>query len=265
MKRLLVLLLLLGLSSAAVSKEISAGKYLKKSPVNRLVTMPTAKMMSLGATDFEFRFQPDGVMLFGFEFGIFRNMSVGILYGYEKYLGYDDFKAMKLPGVILKYSLCRESKWGPAIILGAETQGWGRHLPNLNGNIPDQRYLFKAPGLYMAASKNVYCRCFGTIGFHGGIAYNPFEGDDDADPNFYVGMDRHLYKWFSAAIEYNAAFNDNNPEAYGENGYVSAMIRYKHYLGWSIEFLFIDLASDNKHTTTSNRAVRLVFPIDLRY
>lgn len=266
MKRLLVLLIISGLSSAAVAKEYSSGKYLIKSPLNRLVTMPTAKMMPLSGTDFEFRFQPDGVMLFGFEFGVFRNMSVGILYGYSKYVGYDDFKSLPLPGVILKYSLCGESKLGPAVVIGLDTQGWCEHRPNLTGNISDSRYLFKAPGLYMAASKNVYCRCFGTIGFHGGITYNPTETEDDSDPSFYAGMDRQLYRWFSAAIEYNAALNDNNPDkSYGKNGYISALIRYEHPQGWNIEFKFIDLASDNKFTTTSTRAIRFVFPLDIRY
>jgi len=265
MKRLLVLLLLSGLSSTAVSKELSAGKYLIKSPVNRLVTMPTAKMMSLSATDFEFRLQPDGVLLFGLEFGIFRSATIGLTYGYDNYLDYHDFKSMTLPGVILKYSLCREARWGPAVVIGADTQGWGRRLSNLNPGISDSRYLFKAPGIYMAASKNVYCRCFGTIGFHGGITYNLFETEDDSDPNFYVGLDRHLFRWFSAAVEYNAAMNDNNPDSYGENGYISALIRYQHYHGWNLEFIFIDLATDNKFTTTSFRAVRFVFPLDLHY
>ncbi len=240
----------------------SSGQSLIKLPINRLVTMPTARVMQSGFTDLEFRYEPDGVMRYGIQFGIFPWLTIGISHGFEHYIGTEKFHGQKTPGVLLKYSLCGESKLGPAISLGVDTQGWGPYDANPIG--PGKRYLYKAPGLYAAGSKNVYCRCFGTVGMHGGINFNMLESKDDNNPNFYLGLDRSLWKWFSAAVEYNFAMNDDDNDAYGNGGYVSGLFRYSHSSGWTLEFLFIDFASENKFTEEETRAVRFIFPLEVK-
>jgi len=224
--------------------------------------MPTARVMPSGLTDLEFRFEPDGVMRYGVQFGIFDWLTIGVSHGFEHYIGTDKFHGQKSPGFLLKYSLCRESKWGPAVSLGADTQGWGTYGNNPIG--PGKRYLYKAPGIFLAASKNVYCRCFGVVGFHGGLNYSAFENKDDNTPNLYIGTDRCLWKWFSAAVEYNFALNDDDNDAYGNGGYVSGLFRFNHPTGWTLEFLFIDFASENKFTAEESRAVRFIFPMEVK-
>jgi len=220
--RISILILFLLPISASAWTTVS-GQSIIKLPINRLVTMPTTRMMQTGLTEMEFRFEPEGILRFGGQFGVFQWLTVGLYYGGELlYFDYDKLTLKEPPGILIKYSLCDESKLGPAVTLGIDTQGWGSY------DKKDKRYLFKAPGLYIAASKNVFCRCFGTVGMHGGINYNLLEKEDDGDPNLYLGLDRHLWKWFSFAVEYNLAVNDNENANYSTSGgYISARFRFQ--------------------------------------
>lgn len=226
--------------------------------------MPTASVMEMGATDAEFRFQPDGVMSLGIQFGMFRWMTIGLSHGMEHWLGYGKTAGYTMPGILIKYNLCGETKWGPAVTLGVDTQGWGEYSQRkFNPAHDGSRFMYKAPGFYGVASKNIYCRCFGLIGAHGGIMYNAFEKDDDNSVNAFVGLDRNIWKWFSASVEYNFAFDDNAPGAYGNDGYINALLRFKNAEGSSLEFIFMDLSVQNKYADKEFRAVRLIFPLDL--
>ncbi len=263
MKKCALFVFVLAICLSASAKTISTGKYLIKLPINRLITMPTARVMESGMSDMELRFEPDGVFNYGIQFGVFRWLTIGLYYGFENFISSDDFSSHTFPGLLIKYSLCDETKLSPTVALGIDTQGWGVFAENPYG--AGSRYLYKAPGLFVVASKNIYCKCFGTVGFHGGITYNLIESDDDKSPNVYFGADRHLWRWFSAAIEYNSAFNDNSDSAYGKNGYVSFSLRYKTRDEWSVEFIFIDYASDNRRTSKATKVVRLIFPLDFTY
>ena len=278
--RISLLALLVCFSSAFARQKLVTGQKIIKPPINRIVTQQTARVLGTGMSEFHLRFEPGivrydtshinyvpgderrhgGIMRFGVEVGILKWMTIGIFYGAENWISSGNLTWQKLPGVVVKYFLCGESKWGPAITLGVDTQGWGAYRDNpFEGS---KRYLIKAPGFFAAFSKNVYCRCFGIIGMHTGISYNLLENDDDPEPNLWFGLDKHLWRWFSFAVEYDPALNDNNAEAYADMGYLNIAIRYKYKSEWWLEFLLIDALSDSKITQAESRAFRFVFPID---
>lgn len=266
--KIVVIVLFLCFSSAFARQRLVTGQKIIKPPINRIVTQQTARVLGTGMSEFHLRFEPGGfnrpggIMRFGVQVGIFKWMTLGIFYGAENWISSKNIKWQKFPGVLVKYSLCGESKWGPAITLGVDTQGWGLHHNYSTGG--GLRYMFKAPGFYAALSKNVYCRCFGILGVHSGISYNIPENDDDSDPNLWLALDKHLWRWFSFAVEYDLAFNDNSANANGDTGYLNIALRYKHKNDWWLELIVIDAFTDSQSPSApaESRAFRFVFPLD---
>ena len=166
--------------------------------------------------------------------------------------------------------------------MGLDTQGKGRFLNRYDGaeTVVDnfQRYEQKAWGWYVVASKN--WELLGNLGIHVGINKNTWETDPiensnqvfkDKDLNIFFGIDKEINRSFSILLEYDAAFNDNDPEIgynlFGKGkGYLNAGIRWVVANNIMLEIDFNDISKnyvqdeligDDKEY--SNRELKIVY------
>ena len=229
-----------------------------KVPISQLLRVPPANMMETNKTQIELRFMPDGDFNAGIQLGIFSRLTLGLSYGANNFVSYNELQWNRNIGFLIKYLICPEGKWNPALSVGIDTQGWG--YDHNNPATGERRYLFKAPGLYAAFGKNFYPLCIGPIGVHAVLNYNLIEAKDDKDVNLMFGMNKWIWKWFSFVAEYDLALNDNNPQAYSSgSGYINFALRYRPVEQLIIEYSIIDIAGDNSMANTETNVIRFIF------
>ncbi|MCX6640457.1 MAG: hypothetical protein NTW14_08265 [bacterium] len=221
--------------------------------VLELVDQPTAGMLEKGEYGFSMRFYPYGGALGVVRAGLFNRFMIGVSYGGRNIIGRGDPEMNELPGVLIKYRLFEETDL-PAICIGFDSQGYGLWLDNKN------RYEIKAKGVFAVASKNFSLGWLGTLGMHGGINYNAFEGDDDANMDGFIGLDKSLNEEISLVTEYDLGLDDNNAQAFGRNrGYLNAGLRWIFAKQLSLEFNFKDLLENQKDVASISRELRISY------
>jgi hypothetical protein len=235
MKSLLLFLVLVSISTYSIIAQGTAGESAKYE-YRMLIDMPTAGILEKGNVSFSTDMLPNGSVMVKLEAGIFESINFGLSYGGSNIIGSGDPDWYPFPpGVNLRFRLMDETILVPAITIGFDTQGKGEYFEN------DDRYTYKAPGFFAAASKNF--ALLGYLSLHGTVNYAILEGDDgDNFLNIGFGAEKTLGSQFSVAAEYNFAFNDNSTDFYGSGkGYLNLGFRWSFGPGFTFGLDLRDL------------------------
>lgn len=223
-------------------------------PTN-LINVPTAGVYPRGAYAVESRVFRDGGLMVGISAGISNRFMFGISYGGARIIGDDVVIFNPQPGVEVKYRFLDENERFPAVLLGFNSQGYGKYQDSL------KRYETKAKGFYLVASKNY--RFLGNLGLHAGIYYNPLEdADGDRDPSFFIGIDKDLNQEISFVFEYDAALNDNetNEISLGSGkGYLNAGVRWTLVESFHIELYLNNILLNRNEIEHFSREIKITF------
>ncbi len=248
-----------------------------------LVTIPTSGTLPKGSFTLESLLMNDGGILPKISIGITDNFYIGLSYGIQDFISETKPQLNKgKPEVQLKYRLFEENMSLPALVIGLDTQGKGRYLSrdDFNGNYNYfERYEQKAWGWYLVASKN--WSLLGNLGFHIGLNKNTWESDPrdenisspfkDKDLNFFFGFDKEINRSFSILLEYDAAFNDNDPEIGADlfgrgKGYINGAVRWTVAPNIMIEIDFNDISKNylsnnlqEEENEYANRELKIVY------
>ncbi|MFA5727916.1 MAG: hypothetical protein WC957_00670 [Candidatus Neomarinimicrobiota bacterium] len=249
-KHFFVVLLILTLAGGLMAQ----GDRGINQPIN-LVTIPTAGVLPRGAYAVECRLFPGGGLWGQIGVGVFERFMFGVSYGGGNIIGNQKINWYNQPGVEVRYRFLEESVKFPALLLGFSSQGFGNYLDSL------KRYETKAHGFYAVASKNFHF--LGNLGLHAGINYNPLEKTDgDADPSFFLGIDKDLNSEIALVVEYDAALNDNHSEIsmLGKGrGYLNAGIRWRLVDKFTVEVDFNNILLNREEVDFMNRELKLTF------
>ena len=197
-----------------------------------LVDTPTAGLPGKGAYSLFLRMQPYGGLLGGITIGLAERLALGMSYGGTGIIGYGTPDWNAQVGVQARVRLLDESYVAPAIVIGFDSQGFGKFYRD-----PYERYDIKSRGFYAVASKNYIF--LGKLGFHAGANYSLERQDDQKVVDFYAGLEKGLSPELSFLADYDFAFNDNKKDSlFGENegGYFNAGVRWTYAERLSIEF-----------------------------
>lgn len=223
-------------------------------PVN-LITVPTAGVIPRGAYLAEVRFFKEGGITAGIYVGLTTRFMFGISYGGSGIIGDSAVNLYKQPGIELKYRVLDETEKNPAILLGFNSQGYGKYKQELS------RYETKAKGFYVVASKNY--RFLGNTGFHFGINYNTIEKKDgDTDPSFFLGIDKEINPEITLMVEYDAALNDNETNKLNlgrGKGYLNAALRWTFVQKFHVEMDFNNILLNRKGVEYFSRELKITF------
>ncbi len=219
---------------------------------------PTAGVMKKGQYGIDINTFGNGGFVGGISVGLFDRFHMGISYGGEKLIGYDEPKGNELPGVQVRYRIWEESEAFPAITFGFEMQGHGRWNEDIN------RYDYKAPGLFAAMSKNWQAFSGQAFGVHAGVNLNSIEDEDQQGMDVFVGMNLGLNEQLTALVEYDFALDDNKTEKdslrYGSGlGYLNAGVRLTIAQSLVIEAFAIDLLQNSEEYNAFGRELRLTY------
>ncbi|MFH1213858.1 MAG: hypothetical protein V1681_07200 [Candidatus Neomarinimicrobiota bacterium] len=249
-KQLFSVFLLITLANGLTAQNESAVNQ----PIN-LVTIPTAGVLPRGSYGVECRLFPDGGLWGQISVGVSERFMFGVAYGGGGIIGDQKINWYRQPGVEIKYRFTEESVNWPALVLGFSSQGFGNYIDSL------KRYETKARGFYVALSKNY--RFLGNLGVHGGINYNPLEKTDhDADPSFFLGIDKDLNSEIAILAEYDAALNDNHSDKsmLGRGrGYLNAGVRWRLVDKFTVEIDFNNILLNRKEVDFMTRELKFTF------
>jgi hypothetical protein len=217
-----------------------------------LIDMPTAGVLEKGFVNVTADIMGGGVLIAYLDVGVFKNLSFGISYGGANVIGTGSIDWYKWPGINIRVRVLDEKNALPAITLGFDSQGSGMYFDDKN------RYTFKSPGFFAAASKNF--ELWGFLALHATGNYS-LEGDDgDNFANLMLGAEKTIGSEVSFIIEYNFAFNDNKNEFSNGKGYFNAGLRWSVGSGFTIEFDLRDILKNSTlNTTSADRGLRIEY------
>ncbi len=217
-----------------------------------LIDLPTAGMLPNNTLALDLDFYQSGGLLMGVNIGLFNRLLAGISYGGVGIIGTGSPSWNNSPGFAIRLRIIEESTAFPAIALGFDSQGKEEYLNN-----PD-RYTIKSRGLYAVASKNYDAA--GFLSFHGGINYSLERGDDDTDPDIFVGIEKTIGSIVSAIAEYDLALNDTNSDALGRGrGYLNVGLRASFGAGLTMGVNLKDIFRNQQTISVGNRTVTVEF------
>lgn len=252
--KLKALLLFLTMSSVAFAQNLNGSAGSAAGVESRyLVDMPTAGILHNGMIAMNVHFYEASGVLMSLEAGAFNRLTFGLSYGGTNVIGSGPVDWNKLPGVNIRFRLIDETAGFPAITFGYDSQGKDAYIPQYD------RYLYKSPGFFAAASK--YFNMLGYLGIHGGINYSLENGDGNKNINFYVGADKTIGRDISVVAEYNFGLNDNYPDvgmlSRSGPGYLNAGVKWSVGNGFTVEFDYKNLF--NLRKTGSLRTIRIEY------
>jgi hypothetical protein len=217
-----------------------------------LIDLPTAGMLPNATLATDLDFYHSGGLLVGFSVGLWNRLDAGLSYGGVGVIGTESPAWNDAPGFHVKIRLFEESVVLPAIALGFDSQGKEEYLDHPG------RYLIKSRGLYAVASKNY--DAMGYLSLHGGVSYSLERGDDDTDPDLFVGIEKTIGSAVSAVGEYDFAFNDTNREALGRGrGYLNVGLRAALGKGLTLGLNLKDLLRNQQTISIGNRTISVEF------
>lgn len=248
------LLLVLLTSSVAFSQNLNGSAGTAAGVESRyLIDMPTAGILHNGMVAMSAHFYENSGVLVSLEAGAFNRLTFGLSYGGTNVIGSGPVDWNKLPGVNIRFRLIDETDAVPAITFGYDSQGMDAYIPQYD------RYLYKSPGFFAAASK--YFNMLGYLGIHGGVTYSLENGDGNKNVNFYVGADKTIGRDISVVAEYNFGLNDNYPDTTMLSrpgpGFLNAGIKWSVGNGFTVEFDYKNLF--NLRKTGSLRTIRIEY------
>lgn len=220
-----------------------------------VVNTPTAGVLKQGQYSIQLRAYGNGGTMGGVGMGLFHRFMFGVSWGGDELIGYGNPRGNQLPGVLVKYRLFEESYALPALTIGYDMQGYGPWYDSEN------RYLYKAPGAFVAVSRN-WISDFGRFGVHGGVNYNNVETDDQKGLDGFAGIDFSLNEQISLLLEYDLALDDNSDDGrfgVGPYGYLNAGVRLTFAQALVIQFNAIDLLNVSTETPGIGRELKIVY------
>ena len=231
----------------------------------RVIDMPTAGINHRGEFNTDLRVYPEGGIQVHMGIGLFRRMMFGLSYGGTNVVGRGKIIGNKQPGLLVKYRLWEETVPLPAFALGYDNQGTGRWSDSLN------RYEYKAPGLFIGASKNFKLGDDKNFGLHAVMSWNSAETKDDRGVTGSLGTDVSLNEELVAVCEYVMALDDNKKNTYGQyaslgkgKGYLNVGLRWaisKIYLQFELK----DILGNRVNTSSPDRAVSISFADNIKW
>ncbi len=235
----------------------------------QLIDVPTASMLWPGDLNASIRMYEEGGLLARLSVGISHKMMFGVSYGGDYIIGGKDVRWNETPGVHFAYRAIEENLVMPAIVIGIETQGYGKYwrrsdyADSLQPDLDPARYMLdrysiKSRGLYIVASKGY--ESLWKAGLHAGVNYSLERSDKDADPNIFLGIDVQLTRDLSTVWEYDFALNDDRLKtANSAKGYLNAAMRWAFQPNMFIEFSVKNILADNYGNRDFMRILRIVY------
>ena len=229
----------------------------------QLIDIPTASILRGGDMEGSIRLYEEGGALTKLSVGISKYFMLSVSYGGNHIIGGSSIEWNDMPGVRVAYRIIEENLKLPAVVLGFDSQGYGRWWPameNVTSALSDSlsngitklydRYSSKSRGFYIVVSKAIDPSLV-RVGLHGGISYSlekdQFNGDDD--PTVFMAMDAQLSKDLAAIAEYDFATNDD--KLADGKGYFNVGFRWAFSNSMFLEFDFKNiLAGDNDFSQT---------------
>jgi hypothetical protein len=203
-----------------------------------LIDMPTANILYPGDMKASLRLYEEGGILGRLSVGISTRMMFGVSYSADHLIGDQIVQWGKTPCVHFAYRFKEETLKGPAMVVGLDTQGYGKYWNR--ADYPDSlyalsgtehhlnRYSIKSKGLYVVASKNF--DSFWNVNLHVGANLSLEKSDGDTDPDIFMGLYLQFSQDLAAIVEYDAGMNDDRlKDLASRRGYLNAGIR------WSFE------------------------------
>ncbi len=249
----------------------SQDKYLTR-PI-QLIDLPTASILAGGDLRTGIRVYEGGSILARLSVGISNRLMFGVSFTGEHLIGGEDIKWSEMPGVHFAYRVIEEDLRLPAIVLGIDTQGYGKYWrkddyrdpenPDVpvevsNSDVLLDRYSFKARGFYCLVSKGY--QSIRRVGLHAGVSMSTERRDSDNDPTLFMGSDIELIHDIIALVEYDFATNDDKiTSANSGRGYLNMGLRWAFTRGMTIEFDLKNILSNNKAVTGRRRILKISF------
>jgi len=221
----------------------------------QLIHTPNAGVLKKGQYLVDLHAYGNGGLNMGIGIGLFDRMMFGVSYGGNSLLGYEKPVWNDLPGMVFKYRFIEEDNVFPAITVGFDMQGKGAWFDGVD------RYQFKAPGLFAAASRNFISE-FGRFGIHGGANYNTIENENDSGLDFFCGADMSLSEQLILIGEYDFALDDNKEDQrFGEGpyGYLNLGVRLVFAQSLVIEVDATDLLNTSTITPGIGREIKIMY------
>ncbi|MBD3373926.1 hypothetical protein GF406_02725 [candidate division KSB1 bacterium] len=256
---------------AKIPVPVVVHSYMNK-PVE-LIDMPTAGILRAGDLQVRLRFYEQGSLIGRLSAGISDRLMFGVSFGGEHIIGGEQIQWQEKPGIHFIYRLVEESLLMPAIVLGIDTQGYGKYwreedyrdpaFPNQPVEVnaaqyPLNRFSFKSRGFYSVVSKGY--QSIRQIGLHAGINYSLDTNDNDKGLNVFMGANIELIPNLALIGEYDFALNDDRIK-YMNNGrgYLNAGLRWAITPGMSIEYDLKNIIDNNDERMGLRRIVRIVY------
>jgi len=222
----------------------------------RVIDAPTAATLPRGVFEADGRVYPSGGAQLALNIGILSRFMFGISYGAQNLVSDDSPQWNPRVEFFTKYRIFDENWYFPALAVGYERQGYGPFHDSLG------RYLIKSKGFFAVATKTYSLEGL-AAGFHGGINYNPFEGEKDGDksPSFFVGQDTRISNYVAFLAEYDFAFDDDkNQQLFGRGwGYLNLGVRWLFSDNLWLEADFRDLFRNRTGVGSFGRELRLIY------
>ncbi len=263
-------------STGTGEKEKSSVPVIVHSYMNKpveLIDMPTAGILRAGDLQVRLRFYEQGSMISRLSAGISDRLMFGVSFGGENIIGGEQIKWQEKPGIHFVYRLVEESLLMPAIVLGIDTQGYGKYwreedyrdpaFPNQPVEVnpsqyPLNRFSFKSRGFYSVVSKGY--QSIRQIGLHAGINYSLDTSDHQKGINVFMGANIELIPHLALIGEYDFGLNDDRIK-YMNNGrgYLNAGLRWAITPGMTIEYDLKNIIDNNDERMGLRRIVRIVY------
>jgi len=225
---------IIGLAATTAAAFAAGPAASQTMPMRTLVDIPTAHTLPRAAYDMGFRVYPEGALT-SVNVGLKEWFTVGFAYGGQNIIGYGAPDWNPEVGFRVKLNLLEEDLSRPAVAVGYDSQGLGARR--------DGRYDFKSKGFYAVASKGY--DILGPAVLHGGVNYS-LERRDDSDVTFFLGAEKILRPEITLVGEWDAATNDNQPNARSGKGagYLNVGVRFLFAEGLEIQFGLRDVLNN---------------------
>ncbi len=172
----------------------------------RIVTEPTAGMLSPRTYYVDMRTFPSNGLRFGISAGIVPRLMAGVSYGGWNITGLEDPEWFDQLSLSARFRFIDESNSFPALAVGYCNE---REPARAGGT-----YTRLSRGLYLAASKNFEAPA-GDLAFHAGASVS-FDDSDHA--GCWLGVDKSLPAGFGVALDWDPATNGADSVRFDETG-----------------------------------------------
>ncbi len=226
-----------------------------------LVDAPTAGLLPRGTFDVDLRFFGDGGVVGTIGVGITHRLMIGTSYGGIGLMGADDPDWYPRAEVNIKFRLVQETDSFPAVVLGFDSQGYGRfrrHRFVEDIRLRVNRYEVKSKGFYSVLSKSYAAA--GGGGFHLGANRSLEDDDGESGITIFVGLDKVLRDEISLVLDYDFQLNDDSRHALGSgDGFLNLGVRWEINRRFTVEVDLKDVVQGTDEGINPRRELRLVY------